>query len=94
VKKLANYSKKMHIGVQYHLVRYMIEDKNVLLVKVNTLNNVADSLIEFVNSEKLSCCRETMGITALDYLSCTFLATCMQRKQQVKQCWVFIILIT
>jgi len=67
VKKLANYSKKMHIGVQYHFVRYMIEDKNVLLVKVNTLNNVSDALTKFVSSEKLSCCGETMGITALDY---------------------------
>ena len=35
-KNPAYHSKKKHIDVQYHFVRDMIEDKNVLLVKVDT----------------------------------------------------------
>ena len=37
VKKPAYHSKTKHIDVQYHFVRDMIEDKKVLLVKVDTL---------------------------------------------------------
>ena len=44
----------------------MIEDKKVLLVKVDTLKNTVDALTKFVNSEKFSWCRETMGIVGLD----------------------------
>ena len=43
----------------------MIEDKKVLLVKVDTLKNTADALTKSVSSEKFSCCRETMGISGL-----------------------------
>ena len=32
----------------------MIEDKKVLLVKVDTLKNTADALTKFVSSEKFS----------------------------------------
>ena len=32
----------------------MVEDKRVLLVKVDTLNNVADALTKFVSTQKLS----------------------------------------
>jgi hypothetical protein len=40
----------------------MVEDKKVLLVKVDTLKNVADSLTKSLSTEKFSWCRETMGI--------------------------------
>jgi hypothetical protein len=40
-------------------VRDMVEDK-----KVDTLKNIADSLINFVSTEKFSWCREAMGIVA------------------------------
>ena len=60
------HSKKKHIDVQYHFVRDMIEDRNVLLVKVDTLKNTADALKKFVSYEKFSWCRETMGIIGLD----------------------------
>ena len=40
----------------------MIEDKKVLLVKVDTLKNTADALKKSVSSEKFSWCRETMGV--------------------------------
>jgi len=58
-------SKTKHIDVQYHFVRDMIEEKNVLLVKMETLKNTADALKKSVSSEKFSWCRETMGILGL-----------------------------
>eukprot|EP00253_Pinus_taeda_P035996 PITA_35996 len=65
-KNLAYHSKTKHINVQYHFVRDMIEDKKVLLVKVDTLKNTANSLTRFVSSEKFSWSRETMGVAGLD----------------------------
>eukprot|EP00253_Pinus_taeda_P006498 PITA_06498 len=43
-KNPAYHSKTKHIDVQYHFVMDMIEDKKVLLVKVDTLKNTADAL--------------------------------------------------
>jgi hypothetical protein len=60
------HSKTKHIDIQYHFVRDMIEEKKVLLMKVDTLKNVVDSLTKLVSTEKLSWCRGSMGITALD----------------------------
>ena len=60
------HSKTKHIDVQYHFVRDMIEDKKVLLVKVDTLKNTADALTKYVSSEKFSWCRETMGVSRLE----------------------------
>jgi hypothetical protein len=48
-------------------VRDIVEDKKVLLMKVGTLENVADSLRKFLSTEKFSWCRGSMGIYALDY---------------------------
>jgi len=62
----AYHSKTKHIDVQYHFVRDMIEDKRVLLVKVDTLKNTADALTKSVSSEKFSWCREIMGVAGLD----------------------------
>jgi hypothetical protein len=36
------HSKTKHIDVQYHFVRDMVEEKKVLLMKVDILKNVAD----------------------------------------------------
>jgi hypothetical protein len=46
--------KTNHIDVQYHFVRDKVEEKKVLLEKVNTLKNVADSLTKFMSTEKFS----------------------------------------
>jgi hypothetical protein len=54
VKNPTYHSKKKHIDVQYHFVRHMVEDKNVLLMKVDTLKNVIDSLTKSVSTEKFS----------------------------------------
>ena len=65
-KNPAYHSKTKHIDVQYHFVRDMIEDKKVLLEKVDTLKNTADALTKSMSSEKLSWCRETIGVAGLD----------------------------
>eukprot|EP00253_Pinus_taeda_P030372 PITA_30372 len=65
-KNPAYHSKTKHIDVHYHFVRDMIEDKNMLLVKVDTLKNTVDTLTKSVRFEKLPWCRETMGIGGLD----------------------------
>eukprot|EP00253_Pinus_taeda_P008992 PITA_08992 len=65
-KNSAYHSKAKHIDVQYHFVRDMIEDKKVLLVKVDTLKNTADAFTKSVSSEKFSWCRETMGVSGLE----------------------------
>ena len=65
-KNPAYHSKTKHIDIQYHFVRDMIEDKKVLLVKVDNLKNTADALTKSVSSDKFSWCRETMGIAGLD----------------------------
>ena len=44
----------------------MIEDKKVLLVKVDTLKNTVDALTKYVSSEKFSWSRETMVISGLE----------------------------
>ena len=65
-KNLACHSKIKHIGVQYHFVRDMVESKKALLEKVDTLDNVADSLTIYMSTEKFSWCRAAMGIYALN----------------------------
>eukprot|EP00253_Pinus_taeda_P014285 PITA_14285 len=60
------HSKTKHIDVQYHFVRDMLEDKKVLLVKVDTLKNTTDALTKSVSSEKFTWCRETMGVSGLE----------------------------
>jgi hypothetical protein len=66
VKNPTYHSKKKYIDVQYHFVRDMIEENKVSLMKVETLNNVADSLTKSLSTENFSWCRGSMGITALD----------------------------
>ena len=65
-KNPAYHSKTKHIDVQYHFVRDMIEDKKVLLVKVDTLKNTAYALKKSVSSENFSWCREKMGVSGLE----------------------------
>lgn len=44
----------------------MAEDKVVLLEKVDTMKNVANSLMNSVGTEKFSWCKEAMGIDVLN----------------------------
>ena len=52
VKNHDYHSKMKNIDEQYHFVRDMVERK-----KVDTLDNVSDSLTKFVSNEKFSWCR-------------------------------------
>eukprot|EP00253_Pinus_taeda_P011935 PITA_11935 len=65
-KNPAYHSQTKYIDVQYHFVRDMIEDKKVLLVKVDTLKNTADAMTKSVSYENFSWCRETMGVSGLE----------------------------
>jgi hypothetical protein len=49
-KNLAYHLKAKHIDVQYHFGRDMVEEKKVLLEKVDTLKNAADSLTKSVST--------------------------------------------
>jgi hypothetical protein len=53
-KNHAYHSKTKHIDVQYHFVRDMVESNNVILEKVDTLENIANSLTKSVNVVKFS----------------------------------------
>ena len=44
----------------------MVEDKKVLLVKVDILNNIIDALTKSVSTENFSWCRETTGVVGLN----------------------------
>jgi hypothetical protein len=70
----------------------MIEEKKVSLMKVDTLKNVSDSLTKSVSTKKFSWCRGSMGIVALDFLLCNPITPYMQRKQQVGEFWICVIL--
>ena len=65
-KNPAYHSKAKHIDVQYHFVRDMIEERKVLLVKVDTLKNTTNALENSMIFEKFSWCRETIDVTRLD----------------------------
>ena len=47
-------------------MRDMVEEKKGLLMKVETLKNVGDSLTKSMRTEKFSWCRGSMGIVSLD----------------------------
>jgi hypothetical protein len=66
VKNPTYHSKIKHIDIQYHFVRDMVEEKKVLLMKVDTLKNVLDSLTKYMSTEKFSWCRGSMGIVSRD----------------------------
>jgi hypothetical protein len=64
-KNPSYHSNTKQIDVQYHFVRDMVESNKVLLEKVDTLENMADSLTKSVSVVKFSWCREAMGIVSL-----------------------------
>jgi hypothetical protein len=64
-KNSAYHSKTKHIDVQYHFMRDMVESNKVILEKVDTLENITDSLTKSVSSVNFSWCREEIDITSL-----------------------------
>ena len=65
-KNPAYHSNTKHIDVQYHFLIDMVEDKKLLLVKVDTLINVSTTLTKSMSTKKFYWCRETVGIVGLD----------------------------
>jgi hypothetical protein len=63
-KNLSYHSKTKQIDVKYLFVRDMVESNKMLLEKVDTLENIVDSLTMSVSFVKFSWCREAMGIAA------------------------------
>jgi len=58
----------------------MVEDKKVFMVKVDTLKNVADALMNYASTKKFSWCRETMGVAGLDQRLCSPMTPCVEKK--------------
>jgi hypothetical protein len=54
-----------HIDVKYHFTRDMVERNKVLLEKVDTLENITDSLNKSMSVVKFSWCTKEMGIDGL-----------------------------
>lgn len=58
------HAQTKHTNVQYHFVREMVKDNKMLLEKVDTLKNVANSLMKSLDTEKFFGSMESMGIAA------------------------------
>jgi hypothetical protein len=59
-KNPSYHSKINHIDVQYHFIRDVVESNKVLVEKINTLENIADSLTNSLSAMKFSWWREAM----------------------------------
>nr|CAN71419.1 hypothetical protein VITISV_018564 [Vitis vinifera] len=58
------HSKSKHIQTKYHFIRYLIEDKLVILEKIYGSKNPADMLTKGVTIEKLKLCTASIGLLA------------------------------
>ena len=63
-KNSAFHSKLKHIQTKYHFVRYLIEDKLVILEKICGFKNAANILTKGVTIEKLKLCAVSVGLLA------------------------------
>ncbi|CBI39370.3 unnamed protein product, partial [Vitis vinifera] len=57
------HSKSKHIQTKYHFIRYLIEDKLVILEKIYGSKNPADMLTKGVTIEKLKLCTASIAAT-------------------------------
>ena len=58
------HSKSKHIQTKYHFIRYLVEDKRVILKKICGSKNSADMLTKGVTIEKLKLCTALIGLLA------------------------------
>ncbi|RVW52892.1 Retrovirus-related Pol polyprotein from transposon TNT 1-94 [Vitis vinifera] len=63
-KNSAFHSKSKHIQTKYHFIRYLVEDKLVILEKICGSKNPADMLTKGVTIEKLKLCAASIGLLA------------------------------
>ena len=58
------HSKSKHIQTKYHFIRYLVEDKLVILEKICGSKNLADMLSKGITIEKLKLCVTSVGLLA------------------------------
>ena len=63
-KKSTFHSKSEYIQTKYHFIRYLVEDKLVILEKICGSKNPADMLTKGVTIEKLKLCVVLVGLLA------------------------------
>ena len=63
-KNSAFHSKSKHIRIKYHFIRYLVEDKLVILEKIYGSKNPIDMLTKGVTIEKLKLCAASIGLLA------------------------------
>ena len=63
-KNSAFHSKSKHIQKKYHFIRYLVEDKLVILENICGSKNPADMLTKGVTIEKLKLCTASVGLLA------------------------------
>ncbi|RVX06993.1 Retrovirus-related Pol polyprotein from transposon TNT 1-94 [Vitis vinifera] len=63
-KKSAFHSKSKHIQTKYHFIRYLVEDKLVILEKICGSKNLADMLTKGATIEKLKLYATSIGLLA------------------------------
>ena len=56
------HSKSKHIQTKYHFIRYLVEDKLIILDKICGSKNPADMLTKVVTIEKLKLCAASIGL--------------------------------
>ena len=61
-KNLAFHSKSKHIQKKYHFIRYLVEDKLVILEKICGSKNPVDMLTKGITIEKLKLCATSVGL--------------------------------
>ncbi|KAH9650921.1 hypothetical protein KPL70_026553 [Citrus sinensis] len=67
-RNLAFHSKTKHIGVQYHFVREVVEDRSVDLQKIHTKENLTDVLTKSINADKFIWSRSSCGLAETQVL--------------------------
>ncbi|RVW77419.1 Retrovirus-related Pol polyprotein from transposon TNT 1-94 [Vitis vinifera] len=63
-KNSAFHSKSKHIQTKYHFIRYLVEDKLVILEKICGSKNPTDMLTKGVTIEELKLCTASIGLLA------------------------------
>ena len=63
-KNSAFHSKSKHTQTKYHFIRYLVEDKLVILKKICGSKNLADMLTKSAIIEKLKLCAVSIGLLA------------------------------
>ena len=63
-KILTFHSKSKHIQTKYHFIRYLVEDKLIILEKIYGSKNPTNMLTKGVTIEKLKLCATSVGLLA------------------------------